>query len=567
MRSKWVQTKIAAGLLMIFLTVTILSSCGQSDNNVYILMLTADTKAEWVETVTETFNADKSKTTSGKTIIVEVVEQGSPSEAQQAVLDGKIKPVVWSPGDISWVDSANQSYERKGLGVLVSGECPRIVYAATGFAMWQPMAEAMGWPDTPIGWSDIVDLATNPDGWAKYGHPEWGQFKFGHTHPEHSTTGFSILASLAYASLDMTEGLTPELVWSEQVIRDFHTMELNTFHYGTSTRVIMNQMAERGPSYLHAVSGSETAVLANNKYVPAPDDKLFPYVFIFPSEGTFWSDNPFCILETEWVSDEQREAAQIYRDYLLAPEQQDIAIDIGLRPANPDVPLRCPICLEYYTDPRVTTATIPPLESVSGETANAIIDIFHQTKRKATVILVLDISGSMTGQKLETAKLGMSNFIEQLDNEDEVMVMLFDDSVDVMQSLTRAGSVAEVLIGRLDSIKAGNSTALYKAVCQAKEVAEDAKEHDLENGERRLYGVVLLSDGKNTEVGIDRMTMYDSCLPQSESADVVKIFTIAYGDGADEQLLEEIAKRTYGRAFIADPDNIDEVYLAVAAEQ
>ena len=61
--------------------------------------------------------------------------------------------------------------------------------------------------------------------------------------------------------------------------------------------------------------------------------------------------------------------------------------------------------------------------------------------------------------------------------------------------------------------------------------------------------------------------MYKECLPQSESADVVKIFTIAYGDGADEQLLEDIADRTYGRAFVADPDNIDEVYLAISAEQ
>jgi len=61
--------------------------------------------------------------------------------------------------------------------------------------------------------------------------------------------------------------------------------------------------------------------------------------------------------------------------------------------------------------------------------------------------------------------------------------------------------------------------------------------------------------------------MFASCLPQSESADVVKIFTIAYGGDADEKLLEQIANRTYGRAFIADPENIDDVYLAISAEQ
>ena len=80
---------------------------------------------------------------------------------------------------------------------MVSEQCPRIVYAATGFAMWRPMAEALGWPDKPIGWKTIAELAGDPQGWAKYGHPEWGQFKFGHAHPEKSSTGFSMLATLA----------------------------------------------------------------------------------------------------------------------------------------------------------------------------------------------------------------------------------------------------------------------------------------------------------------------------------------------------------------------------------
>ncbi len=530
-------------------------------------MLTADTKAEWVETVTESFNAAKFKTPSGKNIFVEVMEQDSPGDAQQAVVNGSIQPIVWSPGDMSWVEQANQIAKDRGQGELVTDECPRIVYAATGFAMWLPMAEAMGWPDTPIGWDDIVELATDPQGWGRYDHPEWGQFKFGHTHPEHSTTGFALLANLAYASLDTTSGLTPELVKSEEVVEAFRTVELNTYHYGTSTRVLMNQMAERGPSYLHAVSASETAVLANNKYVPYPDEKLFPYVFIFPAEGTFWSDNPFCILETDWVTDEQREAALIYRDYLLAPEQQDIAIDIGLRPANPDVPLHAPISLDFYTDPRVSPDTVPPLEGVSGETADVIINVFNQTKKKATTIIVLDTSGSMTGDKIRLAKEALLSFLGQLDRDDKLMLYLFDHSVKTMQPLATVGSVVESLGGEVRNIRPLGGTALYDAVCQAKTMAERAKAKDEAAGEKRLYGIVLLSDGEDTSSKVSENEMFAECLPESESADVVKIFTIAYGGDANEELLERIAERTNGRAFVADPANIDEVYLAISAEQ
>jgi hypothetical protein len=137
-------------------------------------MLTVDTKAEWVETVTESFNAADFKTASGKTIFVEVMEQDSPGEARDALLAEAIQPVVWSPGYMSWVEQANQIWQDMGNGALVGEGCPRVVYAATSFAMWQPMAEAMGWPDTPIGWEDIVELATDPEGWGRYGHSERG---------------------------------------------------------------------------------------------------------------------------------------------------------------------------------------------------------------------------------------------------------------------------------------------------------------------------------------------------------------------------------------------------------
>ena len=51
------------------------------------------------------------------------------------------------------------------------------------FAMPKPMAEALGWPGKAIGWAELAELAADPKGWAKYGHPEWGAFKLGKTNP------------------------------------------------------------------------------------------------------------------------------------------------------------------------------------------------------------------------------------------------------------------------------------------------------------------------------------------------------------------------------------------------
>ena len=529
-----------------------------------ILMLTADTKAEWVVSATIPFNDQRFKTSSGNTILVTVIDEGSPGDAQQRVIDETIQPVVWSPGDASWVETANQVWQDLGKGALVSGECPRIVYAATGFSMWRPMAEAMGWPDTPIGWDDIVELATDPEGWSRYGHPEWGQFKFGHTHPAHSNTGFFMLANLAYASLDITSGLTPELVKSDQVLEAFRKVELNTHHYGSSTSRLMILMAQRGPSYLHATTSSETAVIATNKYQP---DKRFPYVFIFPAEGTFWSDNPFCILDTDWVSDEEREAAEIYRDFLLGREQQDLAVAIGLRPIVRDIPLHCPICLDFHTDPRVSLENVPPLENVSGETAAAIIDVFELTKKKATIIVALDRSQSMADDnKLVAAIDGTKFFLNSLDREDEVQVLMFSDDVTTLQPLAPAGTAVEPLNQQLSNIWAEGNTALYDAICHAQEVIDAAKSEDEAAGENRLYGIVVLSDGDDTNSSKTESDMF-RCLPSGEAVEGAKVFTIAYGDDADQDLLTRIANRTNGKFFTGDSETIDEIYLAISAEQ
>ena len=59
-------------------------------------------------------------------------------------------------------------------------------------AMPEPMAEALGYPETPVGFRDIVELANNPEGWAAFGHPEWGPFRLGKTNPNFSTSGLQL---------------------------------------------------------------------------------------------------------------------------------------------------------------------------------------------------------------------------------------------------------------------------------------------------------------------------------------------------------------------------------------
>ena len=165
-------------------------------NSVGITIVTNDTKAEWLGLVTEAFNKSAVKTSQGHQIVVQMIQESSPDPTVKKIVAGELPAHPLEPERHQLGRAGQPASEGSGPGRDRERGVPPIVYIPTGFAMWRPMAEALGWPDKPIGWKQIVELAGDPQGWAKYGHPEWGQFTFGHAHPEQSSTGFNILASL-----------------------------------------------------------------------------------------------------------------------------------------------------------------------------------------------------------------------------------------------------------------------------------------------------------------------------------------------------------------------------------
>ena len=218
------------------------------------------------------------------------------------------------------------------------------------------------------------------------------------------------------------------------------------------------------------------------------------------------------------------------------------------------------------TDPSVTPATVPPLAGVSGATNEAILDVFKATKKKATVALLLDTSSSMQGVAIKNAVEGAAGFMDRLHQDDEIEAYMFSDAVTPLQPSGRAGDTVEKLKEVVKMLYADGSTALYDAVCTGVERIDKLREDDEAAGESRLYAVVLLSDGRNTDSKRTENEMF-ACLPSGEHVEEVKVYTIAYGDDADRQILDRIAKRTHGKMFVGTPDNIGEVYKDISAEQ
>jgi hypothetical protein len=116
---------------------------------------------------------------------------------------------------LPWRLSASAAFIKLGnaesrvkTGQDLIGDTQNLVLSPVVIAMWKPMAEAIGWGKKPVGWSEILALAKDPRGWASVGKPQWGPFRFGHTHPESSNSGLISLMAEVYAGAQKVRGLT-----------------------------------------------------------------------------------------------------------------------------------------------------------------------------------------------------------------------------------------------------------------------------------------------------------------------------------------------------------------------
>jgi Ca-activated chloride channel family protein len=414
------------------------------------------------------------------------------------------------------------------------------------------MAEAIGWGKKPIGWAEILSLARNQKGWEAYGFPQWGKFKFGHTHPEYSNSGLIALFAEAYAASGKTAGLTLADLNKPQTKQFLSGVEQSVVHYGSSTGFFGRKMFSNGPEYLSAAVLYESMVVESYSTNNLP----FPIVAIYPKEGTFWSDHPVGIVEREWVTPERREAAKIYIQYLLAPAQQQKALQYGFRPASVDVPLAAPLDTAHGIDPKEPKTT---LEVPSVDVMNAMLQLWKSQKKHSNIALVLDTSGSMNDEnKMQNAKAGAKQLIQMLDDSDTFSFLPFSSQLRWAGQDVPVGQGREQLVRQIESLFAGGGTALYDSI-------DAAYQHiaAVPNPDAKIQSVVVLTDGEDTESKEKLNELMEHVRYNGETR-AIHVFTIAYGRDARKDILKQIADATQANFYEGTPQNIQEVFRDIS---
>jgi Ca-activated chloride channel family protein len=546
-------------VLILVVFSTLLTACGLPGlrgERVTVSIVYGSEKQEWLEPLVEEYNAQEREAVDGATIVVEATPMGS-IESARAIVEGQIQPTVWSPASSIYVPVANAEWRsREHSEDLVPDQPPDLVISPVVIALWQPMAEALGWPEEPIGWADIAEMAISEEGWAAYGYPEWGEFKFGHTHPNYSNSGLVSVIAEAYAGAGKQRGLTLEDLQDPQVTAFMAEVESAIIHYGSSTGFFAERMFERGPSYLSAAVMYENLVVAQESKRLAGESNQGPVVAIYPIEGTFWSNHPYAILNAPWVASAQRAAAEDFQAFLLDRPQQQRAIELGFRPADINIPLTSPLDAQHGVDPSQpqTVLQIPSAEVIAG-----IQDLWQQqAKKPVDLVVAMDVSGSMRGEKITSARSSLLQFVDLLDDRDRLEIVLFSRDLVTLTPLSPLGEKREDVRRRVSGIVEGGDTRLYGAVKMAYDELQSSGDAD------HIRAIVVLSDGENTINDIDLDQLLAHLGGSGESGTAPKVFTIAFGNDADREVLQTIAEITGAKQYDGDPQTINEVYAVIA---
>lgn len=349
---------------------------------IVINVLYSTEKEAWLNEVVADFEA-KSPRIDGHPIKIQMEKMGS-WELNVAVLDGARQPVIISPASslqiAALVDSSTSKFGYPIVNPANTSACRSVVTTPLVLVAWKQRADVL-WGNQP-GWSlwkDLHDALTNPQGWAALNHPEWGYIKFGHTDPLKSNSGFMTILLMTYGYYNTTSGLNAsDILSNSDYQRWFLEIEASIGRFEYSTGPLMEKMVVYGPSTFDFVSVYEATAIEQAENAVGRYGELRVY---YPPTAV-WSDHPFCVLNTGWVTPQQAKAATMFIDYLTDKPAQELALlKYGFRPVDTSIPLEqtgSPFDRYAANGFRANLSNIPSVEIPAGNVLNTLRDFWSR---------------------------------------------------------------------------------------------------------------------------------------------------------------------------------------------
>jgi Ca-activated chloride channel family protein len=182
------------------------------------------------------------------------------------------------------------------------------------------------------------------------------------------------------------------------------------------------------------------------------------------------------------------------------------------------------------------------------------IGVAADVKMPLNFSLVLDHSGSMSGAKLDSLKEAAKLAVDQMDPQDLISIVIFDDKVKIVapsQPVSDGRDSKE----QIDSIRAGGGTAISRGMQAGLQELRKGM------GPDRVSRMLLLTDGET--FGDEDMCRR---LATEAGGEGISIVALGLGEEWNEQLLDDIADAVGGTSDFV-PEDQPEVILSTFERQ
>ncbi len=155
------------------------------------------------------------------------------------------------------------------------------------------------------------------------------------------------------------------------------------------------------------------------------------------------------------------------------------------------------------------------------------------------IVFVMDVSGSMSGYKIDQTKQAFNFFVDQLNSDDRFGVIAFSDSLQpwretLVQATRENRQAAREFIGSLD---AGGGTNIHDSLAAARHLFPEGK---------TTKAIIFLTDGEPT-AGITDANVIARSMREGNTKNI-RTFVFGVGENLDARLLDQLALENSGQA-------------------
>lgn len=289
-------------------------------NSGSLQFVTSASKKGWIVEQIEKFN---SLPTTKMPIELRSVET---REAMQQILNGKLKPALWSPSSVIWADRLVEAYKGDQLLDTSDANSYRVILRTPMVFLTTKDKARFLRPllASPNAWTNIRDLSAGQK------RAPWGNLKWAHADPLNANSGMLTLALILadYADRTGQGGAIETVANSAGFITHLKAVE---------RRFVYNAAVEKGSSALVSSFAADPSrydfIVTYESDAIREIGKNNDLAAIYPNP-TANAENAVAVLNGEWMTPEQKEGAAAFVKYLAQPEAARDGLKEHFRPVR-----------------------------------------------------------------------------------------------------------------------------------------------------------------------------------------------------------------------------------------